>query len=174
MDPKIVTPVMLCAFVALALIRRVMRNIGRQRIRPVRMQLRIGIFAVVGVLVLAASLHRAALFEALAAGLAAGAALGWFGLQHTRFESAPDGGAYYTPHTYIGLFVSVLFLARIAYRFMVVYPAMQAAAQANTLAAYQRSPLTLGIFGVVVGYYVAYYIGVLGKSRTLTASAGSG
>lgn len=35
------------------------------------------------------------------------------------------------PHTYIGLFVSALLLARIAYRFLTVYPSMHAAAQAD-------------------------------------------
>jgi hypothetical protein len=39
------------------------------------------------------------------------------------------------------------------------------AAQQNPLAAYQRNPLTLAAFGLVVGYYVFYNLGVLSKSR---------
>jgi len=57
----------------------------------------------------------------------------------------------------------------VAYRFLAVYPSMHAAAQAdqNPFAAYQKSPLTLAIFGVVIGYYVFYYAGILRVSRGL-------
>jgi len=52
---------------------------------------------------------------------------------------------------------------------IVIYPSMHAAAQAdqNPLAAFQRSPLTLAIFGVLIGYYVLYYAGVLRTSKSL-------
>lgn len=172
MDPKLLTPVLMTAFIAWALYRRVRRNIGRQPVTPKRMWFRIGAFCVIGVLILATSLRDAQLAEALIAGIAAGALLAWFGLRHTRFELTPQG-SFYTPHTYIGLFVSALLLGRIAYRFLMVYPAMHAATQANAnpFAAYEKSPLTLAIFGVLVGYYVAYYAGVLGKSRALVAAS---
>lgn len=162
MDPKLLTPMLTAAIVAFAIWRRVRRNIGRQQVKPGRMKFRIGLFAVIGALTLAASAHNPQLFGGLAAGLVGGAALAWLGLRHTKFESTPQGH-FYTPHTYIGLFVSVLLLARIAYRLVIVYPAMQMAQQvnANPFAAYQKSPLTLAIFGVVVGYYIAYYVGVL-------------
>ena len=172
MDPKLVTPVLLTAFVAWIMYRRVRRNIGRQPVTPARMQWRIGILGVVGALVLLTSLRDVNLFGAMISGVVAGVALGWFGLRHTKFESTAAGN-FYTPHTYIGMFVSLLLLARIAYRFIAVYPAMHTATQAdeNPFAAYQKSPLTLAILGVVVGYYVAYYLGVLAKSRSLAASA---
>lgn len=171
MDPKMVTPALMAALVAFAIWRRVRRNIGRQRVSPTRMRLRMILLGVVGALILLASARDTALFAAMVAGSAGGAALAWLGLRHTQFETTPQGN-YYTPHTYIGLFVSALLLARIAYRFAIVYPAMQAAQQvnANPLAAYQKSPLTLAIFGVVVGYYIAYYAGVLVKSREAAAN----
>jgi hypothetical protein len=171
MDPKLVTPVLLAAFVAFVLYRRVRRNIGRQAVSPARLQWRVGIFGVVGALFLFMSLRDISLLGAMIGGLAAGVALGWLGLRHTKFENTPQG-KFYTPHTYIGMFVSALLLARIAYRFISVYPAMQAAQQAaqqadpNPFAAYQNSPLTVAIFGVLVGYYVFYYVGVLNKSRS--------
>jgi hypothetical protein len=48
---------------------------------------------------------------------------------------------------------------------------MHAAAQSNenTFASFQKSPLTLAIFGIVVGYYVAYYAGVIREMRRLSA-----
>jgi hypothetical protein len=48
---------------------------------------------------------------------------------------------------------------------------MAAQADQNPFAAFQRSPLTLAIFGVLVGYYVFYYAGVLRASRNLPAPA---
>jgi hypothetical protein len=50
---------------------------------------------------------------------------------------------------------------------------MQAAQQANAnpFAAYQKSPLTLAIFGIVIGYYIAYYAGVLMSSAKPAAPA---
>ncbi len=170
MDPKLITPVLFAVFVAWVLYRRVRRNIGRQRVSPVRMQWRMGIFGVIGALMLFGALRDMNLFGAMIAGIAGGVALGWFGLRHTKFEITAEGN-FYTPHTYIGLLVSALLIGRILYRFIVVSPAMHAATQedANPFAAYQKSPLTLAIFGVVIGYYLAYYAGVLIESRRLAA-----
>src|SRR5437660_387672 len=39
----------------------------------------------------------------------------------------------------------------------------------TAFAAYQKSPLTLAILGVVIGYYLLYYAGVLNRSRALQA-----
>jgi hypothetical protein len=170
MDPKLITPIFFAVFIAWVLYRRVRRNIGRQRVSPVRMQWRMGILGVVGALILFASLRDIILFGAMIAGIAGGVALGWFGLRYTKFETTAEGN-FYTPHTYIGLLVSALLLGRILYRFIVVYPVMHAATQedANPFAAYQKSPLTLAIFGIVIGYYLAYYAGVLIESRRLAA-----
>jgi hypothetical protein len=165
MDPKLVTPMLVAAFVAFAVYRRVRRNIGRQRVQPMRMRSRIILLGVIGALVLAVSARNGELFGAMTAGIAGGVALAWLGLRHTQFETTPQG-SFYTPHTWIGLAVSALLVGRIAYRFVVVFPMAQAASQvgANPFAAYQKSPLTLAIFGIVVGYYIAYYAGVLVRS----------
>jgi hypothetical protein len=172
MDPKLVMPFVMGALVLWAVYRRVRRNIGRQPVQPRRMQFRIGVLGVVGVLMAFAGLHGLDLLGALLAGVAGGAVLGWFGLRHTKFEATAQGN-FYTPHTYIGLFVSALLLGRLAYRFLTIYPSMHAAATSNQnpFEAYQRSPLTLAIFGVVIGYYIFYYVGVLRMSRSVVASA---
>ncbi len=132
------------------------------------MQFRIVMLAIVGALIAFSASRDMSLLGALLAGVVAGAALGWFGLQHTKFETTPQG-SFYTPHTYIGIFVSLL-LGRIAYRFLTLYPSMHTATQADQdpFSAYQKSPLTLAIFGVVVGYYIFYYVGVLRTSKSLS------
>jgi asparagine N-glycosylation enzyme membrane subunit Stt3 len=149
MDQKLIFPIVMGALVLFAIYRRVRRNIGRQPVSPGRMQFRIVMLAIVGALIAFGALRDMSLLGALLAGVVAGAALGWFGLQHTKFESTPQGN-FYTPHTAIGIFVSLLLLGRIAYRLLVLYPTMQAASQAdqNPFASFQKSPLTLAIFGV--------------------------
>jgi hypothetical protein len=170
-DQKAITFLLGAVFVAWAIYRRIRRNIGRQPVRPRRMQVRIVILALAALLVSTRSLHSPELGGALLAGLLGGAALGFIGLRHTKFESTEEG-SFYTPHTYIGVSVSALLLARLAYRFVALYPAAQAAAQADAdpFASYQKSPLTLAIFGIVVGYYVLYYAGILMKARSPTGS----
>jgi hypothetical protein len=172
MDPKIITPILMVAILAWAIYRRVRRTIGRQPLQPKRMQARMIVLGLVGIITLAFSFRDIELAGALIAGIAAGAALGYFGLRHTKFETTPQG-QFYTPHLYIGLAVTLLFLGRLAYRFIFLYPGMQAAANVNEspFAAYQKSPLTLAIFGIVIGYYVAYYAGVIREARRLAAVA---
>lgn len=161
-------PLMMGVFIALAIYRRVRRNVGRQPVQPMRMRTRIVILAVIGALIALGAARDVDLFGALAAGVVGGAALAWLGLRHTKFEHT-EQGEFYTPHTYIGLVVSLLLIGRIAYRLLIIYPSMQAAAHAdqNPFGAFQRSPLTLAIFGVLIGYYVFYYLGVLRASKEL-------
>jgi cytochrome b561 len=170
MDQKLIFPVIMGAFILFAIYRRVRRNVGRQPVQPVRMRSRIIMLAIVGGMIALGALRDVNLLGAIAAGFACGALLAWFGLQHTKFERTTQG-EFYTPHTYIGMAVSLLLIGRIAYRLVIIYPSMQMAAQAdqNPFAAFQRSPLTLAIFGVLVGYYVIYYAGVLRASRNLPA-----
>jgi cytochrome b561 len=172
MDQKLFFPIMMGVFILFAIYRRMRRNIGRQPVQPARMRSRMIILSIVGALITFGALRDMNLLGAMLAGIAGGAALGWFGLQHTKFEKT-EKGDFYTPHTYIGLVVSLLLLGRIAYRFIIIYPSLHAAAQAdqNPLAAFQRSPLTLAIFGVLVGYYVFYYAGVLRASKTSPVAA---
>jgi hypothetical protein len=170
LDPTLLMPVLFGVLIAFGVYRRVRRNIGRQPLSSARLTTRIAIFVIIGLMILLMSLRDMNLFGAMLVGLAGGVALGWFGLKHTQFEATPQG-QFYTPHTYIGAFVSALFLGRIAYRFIVLYSTSHAlaAADQNPFAAYQKSPLTLAIFGILVGYYVFYYAGVLRRGRSLQA-----
>lgn len=172
MDQKLIFPIVMGALVLFVVYRRVRRNIGRQAVQPRRMQFRIGLLGVIGVMFALLAARDLNLFGGLLAGVAGGLLLGWFGLRHTKFEVSPEG-RFYTPHTYIGAAVSALLIGRLAYRFLIVYPTMQAASQAdqNPMASFQKSPLTLAIFGVLIGYYVLYYAGVLKRARELTSGA---
>jgi hypothetical protein len=173
-NPKLITAVLLSILVAWAIYRRFRRNIGRQAVHIRRLQLRIGIFLVIGALVLFVAARDMRSIGALLGGLAGGAALAYLGLKHTVFEAAGEE-RFYTPHTYIGLFVSALFLARVAFRLLTVHVSTDTTAFSNQspFAAYQKSPLTLAILGVLIGYYVLFYAGVIRRSRDL-ANPGAG
>lgn len=174
MDPKIITPILLAALVIWGIARRMRRTFGRQRVQAGRIGFRIAMLALVGGLVVATTRNTQAL-EAVIAGIASGAALAYLGLRHTRFEVTPQG-RFYTPHTYIGLALSALFLGRLVYRFAYLQDGGNAVVNANqNLAlAYQKNPVTLGIFGVLVGYYALFYLGVLVRTRTAATAMADG
>jgi hypothetical protein len=171
-NQHLLTPILLSALVCWAIYRRVRRSFGRQPVRVGRMQLRVALLSVIGALVLVTSARDRELLAALIGGVAGGLALGYIGLRHTRIEVTSQGH-FYTPHTYIGLFVTALFLARLIFRLATVHLSGEAGAQPDTnpFAVYQRSPLTVAMFGVLLGYYEFYILGVLKKSRELVLPA---
>ena len=146
--------------VALLYYRRFRRSFGRQPVQPKRMMTRVVILCVLGALLLLGVALNPRMLAADVGGLVVGLALGWWGLKLTRFERHADG-VHYIPHSWFGVAISVLLLARLAYRFTVLWPAMQAAQGAPQPMPYASSPLTMGLFGLLVGYYVSYYLGVL-------------
>jgi len=165
-DPYVLA--VMAALIVLALYRRFRRLFGRQPLQPARMKMRIAALALVAVVLVLRAMHSPDLAAAGLAGLVAGAALAYVGLRLTRFDVMP-AGVFYTPNGYIGAILSALLLSRLAYRFLVLYPTLQSAHAegADPFTMFQRSPLTLALFGIVIGYYIAYSIGLLVRSRAL-------
>jgi sterol desaturase/sphingolipid hydroxylase (fatty acid hydroxylase superfamily) len=85
-DLKVITLFLLSIVVVWTIYRRARRNFGRQPVNARRLQVRIGVFAVLGALVLFGSVADMALLGALIGGIACGATLAYFGLQHATFE----------------------------------------------------------------------------------------
>ena len=172
MTAAALAPAGFAVLVALMYYRRFRRLFGRQPVQPARMKFRIVFLLFVGALLLARAVLELEAGLAVAAGLGGGVALAWLGLRLTTFETTPQG-RFYTPHGGIGLALSALLLGRLAYRLFVIAPVLQDAHQAgmNPFAAFQRSPLTLAIFAVLIGYYVTYYVGVLLRSAAHTESS---
>lgn len=99
---------------------------------------------------------------AIGGGVALGVVLGLVALRRTGFESA-GGEHFYTPYAPIGLFIAMLFIARLLYRtyeYVAHGPAQ--------MPAFGSSPLTMLIFATVAGYYHAYSTGLLRWRRSLT------
>jgi len=136
-------------------------------------------------LLLPAALRSTQFLAAEIIGAALGIALAVWGAQRTRFLTH-GGQLYYVPHTYTGIVVSLLFLGRLVYRIAQIYGGAHASAAASTVAANAyasgdhaqafapasmlQSPLTVGIFFLLAGYYLYYYGWVLWKSKHLEAA----
>jgi hypothetical protein len=169
-------PFLFAALVVFAIYRRFRRNFGRQELRPGRMTLRIVLLAAVCCALLPSALRGAQYLSAELAGAALGIALGAYGAARTRFMMY-EGRLHYVPHTHTGIAVSLLFLGRLAFRVVQMYagtPAIHNADPADPSLAFApasmvRSPLTVGIFFVLAGYYTWYYGWVLWKSKHLDA-----
>jgi hypothetical protein len=160
--PNNLVPPVLVSLFAWRIYRRFRRSVGRQPLQPKRMMLRIAIFGVITLLGAVTSLFSTKLMIGLGAGLILGVPLGLLGLYLTRFETTPEG-RFYTPNTYIGVGVSMLFLARVAYRMTILYSNTQPLTNAPQ-PAFLQSSLTLFMLALVAGYYIAYYTGVLLRS----------
>ena len=167
-DYSRILPWVFALLIPLALYRRFRRTFGRQPLVPARMIVRIAIFLLVAVLLTVGARNFA--LQALG-GVGLGAALALWGASRTRFETE-NGRRYYIPHTYTGIAVTLLFVGRLIYRFTQSSALGMAGDTATTGGpkAAVQSPLTIGIFFVLIGYYVCYYSWVLWKSRHITAA----
>jgi hypothetical protein len=155
--------------------RRVSRQFGRQPIRRKRMIFRIVVFSIIGGLLALSGFHRLALAEGLVGGILVGGAIGLLGLRLTRFEVDPAKGDCYVPNPWIGALLTVLLLGRLAWRFLVVWPQLQhAPAQPGAYPmqpmGYASSPLTMLVIGLLVGYYIVYFSGLLIHHRRFRQS----
>ncbi|MER3483828.1 MAG: DUF1453 domain-containing protein [Meiothermus sp.] len=162
----------IAALVAFFLIRRYQRSVGPQLFRPNKLVFSIVMYAVLVVLIGATTFTVGLgwLFDLL--GLAAGGALAWYGLLHTRFETR-NGQHYYIPNPYIGLAVFGLFVIRMGYRFLTMPSGMQSSNAAAGWG-FGSSPLTLALFFLFMGYFACYNFGLLHKSRAaLEGTSGS-
>lgn len=163
LSPSMLSPAIFTVAIAFAYYRRIRRSFGRQPYRPARLYVRLALLGLLGAALLfaAVSLPVAGVALAIAIGSLAGATLGVFGVVHTQVEAAQDG-RWYTPNPWIGGALSVLLLARLAWRFG--HGAFSAgAAQASQNA----SPLTLGIAGALVAFYIVNGAGLAWRMRAL-------
>jgi hypothetical protein len=167
MTPNIIVPVVAAPLIVWRLYARTRRNFGRQPIRPKRMWTRVAIFSVLSLLVACQGFLDPRLAAGLGVGLVGGAVLGIVALKFTRFEIDGSNDCYF-PNPWIGLGLTALFLGRLIYRFMVIWPEMSHAA--GGYPTMSRSPLTLVILGLLFGYYIAYYAGLLIHHRRVRAT----
>lgn len=170
---KLAVSLLITLVVGFLLYRRVRANLGRQRLRATILVLRIILFVLAcGVVLASPATTRTGLAYAVTGALL-GAGLSAYALRHTKFEITPEG-KFYTPHLYIGLAVTGLLLARVAYRFMLIGQNMAPMAERGALAASFNNPLTMGMLFLTIGYYLCYFIGILANARQLRPAGDGG
>ena len=177
MTPTLQHALMTIAIIALIAWRmksRMRRLIGRQRLSRVRPWVTLVIFPLLIAMLSYAALQQQHLGIYLASGIVVGIGLGVLGLRLTRFEVTTEG-LFYTPSAHLGVALSALLVARIAYRFAVggfPDPGADSAPPGAGL-----TPLTLLLIGTLAGYYTSYAIGLIRwslRSRGLPASQSAG
>lgn len=159
--PTNVLPV-ITPFIAWGVYRRVRRNVGRQPLQHKRLVFRIVIYAVISMVIAVGAAAHPRLLGGFVGGLVPGLALGWAGLYLTRFESTPQG-LFYTPNPYMGTALSLLVVARLVYRLFVLSHTVNPIRHSP---AFGQSALTLFLFGLLAGYYMAYCTGVLLRAKS--------
>lgn len=157
---SLVGSILFCGLIAWGIHRRLRRNVGRQKRRPVRMMISIVMFAFASAVLLTLSLGIPKLMLGIGGGLGIGVALGFVGLRLTQFETTAEGH-FYIPNTKIGIALSLLFLGRLAYRFL----ALQLTTGTPKTPPPFQSALTYFTFGLIAGYYIVYYIGIFVRTR---------
>lgn len=161
------TLIVLLPLLAWRLHARSKRLIGRQRTSKYRPWIGMAIYALLLGLITWASWGQWPTLGALAGGLFAGALLSRWAWHQTVLEPTPQG-LYYTPHTYLGLALLALFMARIAYR--VVEIVWLLPPELAGWHAFVASPLTLSVFGLMAGHNIGYAWALLRwRQRVLAA-----
>lgn len=135
--------------------KRVHRLTMRQKSRVWRHWCSVTLFPLLLAVLAVSVAMKPLVLAAMAGGAAAGALLGILALRRTGFERI-GSDYFYTPYAPIGMTIAMLFIARMLYRIYQVVTL--GAAQTPNLGS---SPLTMGILGIMAGYYVAYGAGLL-------------
>jgi len=153
------------ALVAWRLYRRAHKLIMRQHFSLRRSRMSLIFFPLLLLLFLSSSYSHPLAVAAEVGGVLIGVALAIYGLRHTKYENTAEG-LFYTPNAHIGIALSLLLAARVAYRFFQMYVSTSAFAQPPQ--DFARSPLTLLIFGTTAGYYAWYALGLIRRHRCVT------
>lgn len=138
--------------------------VGRQRFRPLRSLLSVTVFPFVAIALLVGLFNHPMQSASELVGIGIGIGLATYGLRATKFEPTPSE-LYYTPSVHIGIALSLLLLARLAYRLVQSY--ISTAAFTEPPGSIARSPLTLLLVGTLAGYYAWYALGLLRWHRSL-------
>ena len=163
----LLVPVITFALMPLILIQRYRAGTARRQARPwVAMATLAAMLFSSAFFLLGAGITTAWVpysFSAALAGLGIGCLLGLFGLGLTRWEPTPRT-LHYTPNRWLVLAITLLVSARVLYGCWRAWAAMRAGTDTSFLAAF-GVPGSLGAGATVIGYYLAYSLGLRWRIR---------
>ena len=169
--PLLIVPVILLAAVALipvALVQRYRMGTSRQRARGWLAAVNVVGIALSAALFLASawltSVRVPGAFRYTAAGLAAGGVLGIEGLWLTRWEPAP-GSLHYTPNRWLVLGITLVVVGRMLFGFLRAWHTWRTGMEGATWFAAAGVADSMAAGAVVLGYYLAFWIGVRGRLK---------
>jgi hypothetical protein len=150
------------------LIQRYRAGKARRLARPWVATLNMGVMAFSAVFFLGSSAFTTIWipnsFAGAGIGLMAGLLLGAVGLLVTRWEASPRS-LHYTPNRVLVLLVTLIVSARVAYGLFRSFAMARAGVSGTALVTAFGVPQSLAAGGVVIGYYLAYNIGLRWRIR---------
>lgn len=164
------TLVIVIALVGFSMYRRIRRTVTFQPLSARALQTRMTIFIIIGLLYLVyiavGQLSIPINDVGLIGGLVVGAILAYYAARTTTYKH--DGTRWlYRPNLWIGALVTVLFIARLAFRFST---AQKLTPVAHGTPTHVTDPLTLASFYLMVAYYILFNILIVRRSRHLELS----
>ena len=105
-------------------------------------------------------------------GMAAGCLLGVAGLALTRWERT-TGALHYTPNRWLVLTITVVVTGRILYGFWRAWDTWRSAPDHMSWVVQSGAAGSLAAGAVVLGYYLAYWLGVRRRLKRHASSSGS-
>ncbi|GMA64348.1 hypothetical protein NZD89_03185 [Alicyclobacillus fastidiosus] len=162
--------IIIVALVIFGLYRRVRRTVGFQYLVRGRITTRVVIFSILALVILAAGAANPISYVFDAVGLVIGGIIAYISARTTKFEMR-NGRWGYLQHLWIGIGLIILFIGRLAFRFIEISQDVgkiqqQQVSGQNQLAAQSFSdPWTAGVFMLLVAYYIGYFIFLLRKAR---------
>jgi hypothetical protein len=165
--PLLILPVLIVlavvALVPFSIVQRYRMGTSRQRARGWLTTINLAGIALSAILFLAGAAVTTVwvphAFTYTAAGLVVGCVLGFIGLWLTRWEPAP-GSLHYTPNRWLVLGITLVVTARLIYGFWRGLHTWRAGVEGASWLGAAGIPGSMAAGAVVLGYYLAYWVGV--------------
>lgn len=170
----VLLPVIVIALMPLILIQRYRACTARRMARPWVATFNVVLMAFSTISFMAGAAVTAVwvpyAFTGAAAGVSLGAGLGLVGLLLTRWEPTV-ATLHYTPNRWLVLSVTFVVSARVLYGFWRSWTVAQSGVSGTPLVLAFGIPESLAAGGMVIGYYLAYELGVRRRIRNRRKSA---
>ena len=164
----LLVPIVAIALMPLILIQRYRAGKARRQARPWTVTLNLAVMALSAALFLVSAAFTTIwfphAFTGAALGLLAGLLLGVFGLTMTRWESTPRT-LHYTPNRWLVLLVTLIVSGRVLYGLFRTFAVAQAGVRGTGLVSAFGVPESLAAGATVIGYYLAYNVGLRWRIR---------